>query len=373
MDRQLIRALWYPGTVSGCTVTPVTGMKIKMAPGLVVVEGKNSTNQGSYLALFESEEIKNVPARPASGSRIDIAAVVVTDTVDGIGSTNEALLTIYSGSSTTGTPVAPALPVSAQEVARWRLFSTDTEVSPAQLSPGPRSSVVGGVEPGIILIYAGVNLPSGYLWCRGQAEQRDQYPRLFDAISTLHGAGNGTSTFNVPNFQASYPLGFNTGTGTPSDLSNNVMTAALGARFGNRSSQLNLHSHDLTNHYHDQTPHIHPINIFTSYTDANHWHRPSQQFGGGYQFVIHKPGGGFGAGAAGGDFQLVQTTNWAEPEGTMNHRHEINSYTGYDGPGWLTGTARGQTITSPQGTDPTDEIRSGNYPPSVVVNFIIKT
>ena len=42
------------------------------------------------------------------------------------------------------------------------------------------------------------NIPAGWLVCDGSAVSRTTYARLFAAIGTLHGAGNGTTTFNLP-------------------------------------------------------------------------------------------------------------------------------------------------------------------------------
>lgn len=61
--------------------------------------------------------------------------------------------------------------------------------------------------PGIISMYAGVNSPTGYLFCNGQAVSRTTYSRLFSVIGTIYGAGNGTGTFNLPNLQGRVPVG----------------------------------------------------------------------------------------------------------------------------------------------------------------------
>jgi hypothetical protein len=45
-------------------------------------------------------------------------------------------------------------------------------------------------------------LPTGYLLANGQAVSRTTYSALFSAIGTTYGAGNGTTTFNVPNLTA---------------------------------------------------------------------------------------------------------------------------------------------------------------------------
>jgi microcystin-dependent protein len=43
--------------------------------------------------------------------------------------------------------------------------------------------------------------PSGWLECNGQAVSRTTYSNLFNAIGILHGSGDGSTTFNVPNLE----------------------------------------------------------------------------------------------------------------------------------------------------------------------------
>lgn len=63
------------------------------------------------------------------------------------------------------------------------------------------------VPTGSVLPFAGTSAPSGFLLCSGQAVSRTTYAALFDVIGTTYGAGNGTTTFNLPNLQGKFPLG----------------------------------------------------------------------------------------------------------------------------------------------------------------------
>jgi microcystin-dependent protein len=47
--------------------------------------------------------------------------------------------------------------------------------------------------------YAGRTVPNGYLLCDGRAVSRTTYSRLFQAIGTIYGSGDGSTTFNLPN------------------------------------------------------------------------------------------------------------------------------------------------------------------------------
>lgn len=55
-----------------------------------------------------------------------------------------------------------------------------------------------GVPAGTIVAFAGATVPAGWLWCDGSAISRTTYAPLFAAISTIYGAGDGNSTFNLP-------------------------------------------------------------------------------------------------------------------------------------------------------------------------------
>lgn len=68
------------------------------------------------------------------------------------------------------------------------------------------------VEPvGTIFAFAGNNIPTGYLPCNGSAISRTTYANLFAVIGTTYGAGNGSTTFNLPNLNnGSFLEGSNT-------------------------------------------------------------------------------------------------------------------------------------------------------------------
>ena len=87
---------------------------------------------------------------------------------------------------------------------------------------------------GAICQYGGSTAPSGYLMCNGQAVSRTTYADLFKAIGTSFGAGDGVTTFNVPNFNGRVPVGLD---GTDTDFD------TLGETGG--SKYLQEHSHTL--------------------------------------------------------------------------------------------------------------------------------
>ena len=52
---------------------------------------------------------------------------------------------------------------------------------------------------GVIVAYAGKTKPAGWLKCDGSLIPRSSYSRLFSAIGTTWGAGDGSTTFQLPN------------------------------------------------------------------------------------------------------------------------------------------------------------------------------
>jgi len=59
-------------------------------------------------------------------------------------------------------------------------------------------NVQNGWPAGVIIPFAGTSVPTGYLLCNGAAVSRTNYANLFAAIGTLYGAGDGSTTFNLP-------------------------------------------------------------------------------------------------------------------------------------------------------------------------------
>lgn len=54
------------------------------------------------------------------------------------------------------------------------------------------------VPAGTVITYAGTKTPGGYLFCDGSAVSRTTYSKLFEAIGTTYGNGDGSTTFNLP-------------------------------------------------------------------------------------------------------------------------------------------------------------------------------
>jgi len=71
-------------------------------------------------------------------------------------------------------------------------------------SSGNATSVL---PTGTILAWAPTTLPAGFLWCNGQAVSRTTYAVLFTAIGATYGAGDGSTTFNLPDLMGRTMVG----------------------------------------------------------------------------------------------------------------------------------------------------------------------
>jgi microcystin-dependent protein len=112
--------------------------------------------------------------------------------------------TVTSGAVRLGwISTAAGKPGTLQEV--W----ASTALPPAGLGPLP---------------YSGSTIPSGWLECDGTAVSRTTYARLFSAISTTWGAGDGSTTFNLPDMRGKTAIGAGTGTVTASGVNADVDT-----------------------------------------------------------------------------------------------------------------------------------------------------
>ena len=73
---------------------------------------------------------------------------------------------------------------------------------------GVLAGVNGGTPAGAVDFFAMNSAPSGYIKANGAAVSRTTYATLFAAISTTFGAGDGSTTFNVPDMRGYFARGW---------------------------------------------------------------------------------------------------------------------------------------------------------------------
>jgi len=66
---------------------------------------------------------------------------------------------------------------------------------------GQNLTGIQGLNTGLIIPWTDSSVPSGFLECNGAAVSRSTYADLFAVIGTTYGAGNGSTTFTLPDLQ----------------------------------------------------------------------------------------------------------------------------------------------------------------------------
>jgi len=177
------------------------------------------------------------------------------------------------------------------------------------------------VPVGMIMPFAGSVVPDGWLLCDGSAVSRTQYARLFQVIGTTYGAGDGSTTFNLPNLKGRVPVGLDT---AQSEFD------TLGKTGGVKSVTLTVSQMPAHDHY---------TVIYTT-TDGNHSHSYSNA--NWYEVSYLSGSQSYTFCSSAGSYYSTSTS--------LNHSHTVS--------GTTTNTGGGQA--------------HNNLQPYLVVNFIIK-
>lgn len=98
----------------------------------------------------------------------------------------------------------------------------------------------GGFPIGAMTEYGGATAPANWLLCDGSAVSRETYAALFAVIGTRYGAGDGSTTFNIPDFRETTPKGVGLTSNSSSHINSTGLT--LG-QF--QDDRLQSHTHDM--------------------------------------------------------------------------------------------------------------------------------
>jgi microcystin-dependent protein len=238
------------------------------------------------------------------------------------------------------------------------------------------------IPSGTIVITAFASSPFGWLICDGQAISRTTYSELFAGLGTTYGAGNGTTTFNIPNLKGRVVVGVD---------SAQTEFDALGETGGSKAS---VATHDHGTHFHS-IEHNHPAKTSGGQSvDHSHGDDHVHSGGTGGHSADHSHGFSFtettdstgdgaarydssgagaqgtqnyGTGGASVDHSHGFTTNAKSTQGygtntggaSVGHTHDVDLDN-------FTGNSATQTAQSGGTT-------SGNLQPYMALNYIIKT
>ena len=127
----------------------------------------------------------------------------------------------------------------------------DGAVTAAKLDAGAVSVLM---PTGSLMPYAGSSAPTGYLLCDGAAISRTTYATLFALVGTTYGAGDGSTTFNIPDLRGRVIAGqddmggssANRLTGLTGGVDGDVLGGSGGAETHTLSTaELPAHNHNL--------------------------------------------------------------------------------------------------------------------------------
>ncbi len=214
------------------------------------------------------------------------------------------------------------------------------------LTAAQMNALEGATLPsGAITMYGAATAPTGYLLCDGTAVSRTTYAALFTAISTTYGAGNGSTTFNLPNLKGRVPVGLDS-----SQTEFDVRGETGGAKTHTlTTSEMPVHTHIQDAHTHTQNAHTHIQDAHT-HTQASHNHT--------YQFQNTTANNGSGVPIMNGD----GAANTSSVAPTINSTTATNQNT----------TAVNQNTTATNQNAGSGAAHN-NLQPYLVLNFIIKT
>lgn len=224
------------------------------------------------------------------------------------------------------------------------------------------------VPSGAIAAYGGASAPSGWLLCDGAAVSRTTYADLYAILGDAYGAGDGTSTFNLPNLQQRFPLGKAGALGTGD---------TLGATGG-----VIDHGHSASGSAGNSGNHAHNASASaTAGNSGNHAHNATTSVSvgaGGDHSHSASSGGPNSNSSTGGGADVIRASG--------NHSHAINvgnsGNHGHNGSGSTSVGAGGDhshtvnaSATVGAGGDHSHTVSVSvgtNNPPFQVVNYIIK-
>lgn len=165
-------------------------------------------------------ESTNIPL-----SDLDANFTTVATAINGIGSGSETLANV----AVTGGTINGAVIGGSNAVAGTFTTMTATTVTATNYTGG-------GVAPtGSLTMWAGAvaSPPTGWLACNGANVSRSTYSALFAVVGTAWGAGDGSTTFTLPNLLNRFPVGAGG-------------TYALAATGGSANSIVVSHTHTAT-------------------------------------------------------------------------------------------------------------------------------
>ncbi|PKO58112.1 MAG: phage tail protein [Betaproteobacteria bacterium HGW-Betaproteobacteria-18] len=123
------------------------------------------------------------------------------------------------------------------------------------LGLGGDSSGSGSVPAGAVMAWTTATAPQGWLECNGSAVSRTTYANLYAVLGTQYGAGDGSTTFNLPDLRGRTIIGLDNMGGSA------ALRVAAATSLG-QAAGAETHYHTGGAHAHALANHTHVVNDF---------------------------------------------------------------------------------------------------------------
>ena len=115
---------------------------------------------------------------------------------------------------------------------------------------GANLTGIEGIPTATIVPWSSASVPTGFLECNGQTVSRSTYAALFAIVGTTYGAGDGATTFNVPDLQDNVAVGKSGTKALASTGGANTVTST--GNVGGSTANATLSTAQLASHSHSQ-------------------------------------------------------------------------------------------------------------------------
>ncbi len=152
---------------------------------------------------------------PATGSSVSIGTATGGVNIPGV-LTYEDVTNVDSVGVVTaraGIKIGPSAGVAATIFADGSINTSGIITATTFHGSGANLTGVVSIPTGMIAPFAMSTPPTGWLECNGATISRSTYATLFAAIGTTYGAGDGSSTFVLPDLRATFIRGFDNSRG----------------------------------------------------------------------------------------------------------------------------------------------------------------